>query len=264
LDVHDRSASTTLERDELVAALRRDPARTGLLFDFDGTLSPIVDDPAAARPLEGVTEVLERLAASYAVVAVVSGRPVDFLVDQLPRQVVLSGLYGLEVVRDGRRADAAAAGAWREAVADVAHASAARGPSGMLVEPKGLSLTLHYRTRPDLEAEVLAWADSQAARSGLQVRRARMSVELHPPVAVDKGTAVDELVESLSAACFVGDDVGDLPAFDALDRFASRGGTALRVVVDSPELDPALQQRADLVVDGPAGVLALLRDLTTD
>ena len=63
---------------EAVAPLRAQPDRSVLLFDFDGTLSPVVDDPAAAVALPGVPERLERLAASYRLVGAVSGRPVAF------------------------------------------------------------------------------------------------------------------------------------------------------------------------------------------
>lgn len=237
------------------------PADAAVLLDFDGTLSPIVEDPASARPLDGVTDALTRLAARFGLVGITSGRPVDFLLPLLPDGLVLSGLYGLEVVRDGRRSDRAGAGAWREVVADVARSSADRGPDGMGVESKGLSLTLHYRSRPELAAAVAEWARQQGARSGLEVRPAKMSVELHPPIAADKGTAVEELVAGLDAVCFVGDDRGDLPAYDALDRLAARGVHALRVAVASDEAPDELIGRADLVVDGPAEVLDLLNRL---
>src|SRR5258706_6970204 len=85
----------------------------GILTDFDGTLSPIVELPEAARPLDGVSELLGQLAQRYAVVAVLSGRPVAFLQEWLPPSVVLSGLYGLEVVRDGVRDDHPSGGMWR-------------------------------------------------------------------------------------------------------------------------------------------------------
>ncbi len=92
-----------------------------------------------------------------------------------------------------------------------------------------------------------------------------MSVELHPPVAVDKGTAVEALVAVpvIRAVCFLGDDVGDLPAYDALDRLAAVGVHALRVAVRSAEAPPALLERADVVVEGPAGAVAFLEDLLT-
>jgi trehalose 6-phosphate phosphatase len=88
-----------------------------------------------------------------------------------------------------------------------------------------------------------------------------MSVELHPPIAADKGTALEHLVEGLGAVCFVGDDRGDLPAYDALDRLAARGVHTLRVGVAGTETPVDLLDRADLVVDGPPGVLGFLRGL---
>lgn len=236
-------------------------SRSGVLLDFDGTLSPIIEDPAAARPLEGVPDALQRLTGSYGLVGVLSGRPVEFLQPLLPTGVVICGLYGLEVVRNGTRADHPFAGAWREAIEDVARSSVALGPRGMRVEPKGLSMTLHYRQHPELEEAVRKWAVTQASRSGLVVRPARMSIELHPPIDIDKGTALENLVDDLQAVLYVGDDQGDLPAFDALDRLAEGGVYTVRVAVGSEEAPTALLDRADLVLDGPDAVLGLLRDL---
>ena len=250
-----------IELDELLAPLRAAPERTAVLLDFDGTVSTIVDEPEAARPLDGVPEQLGRLAERYALVGVISGRPVEFLQRWLPPSVVLSGIYGLEVVRDGVRADHPSAGAWREVIEDVAAVSRGRGPKGMRVESKGLSLTLHYRETPGLEREVRSWGTQQAARSGLHLRPARRSVELHPPVDSDKGTAVRELVGDLAAACFLGDDVGDLPAFDALDALRAAGRSTVKVAVRSDEAPPEMLRRADLVVDGPEGASAVLERL---
>ena len=87
---------------DAVAALRHDPSRTAILVDFDGTLAPIVDDPAASRPVAGAPEVLDSLAARYGLVSVVSGRPAGFLQAHLGTGPRLIGLYGLEEVRDGR------------------------------------------------------------------------------------------------------------------------------------------------------------------
>ena len=244
--------------DELLAPLRAAPERTAVLLDFDGTVSPIVDEPEAARPLAGVPELLGRIAERYAVVAVISGRPVEFLQRWLPPSVVLSGIYGLEVVRASVREDHPSAAAWREVIDDVGAVSRARGPRGMRVENKGLSLTLHYREAPGIERDVRAWATQQAARVGLTLRAARRSVELHPPIDTDKGTAVRALVGDLAAACFLGDDIGDLPAFDALDELAAAGRSTLKVAVRSEEAPPEMLARADLVVDGPRGANDLL------
>ncbi len=246
--------------------LRRKPAKAGIFCDYDGTLSEIVHDPSQARPFAGVTDVLADLATTYRRVVVLSGRPVSFLTDLLPSPVLMAGLYGLETVIDGERRDHPQGGAWREVVEDVASIARVRGPEGMRVENKGLSLTLHFRGNPEIEPAVREFAKKQAERSGLVLRPARMSFELHPPIAADKGTAVIDLADDLDAVLFAGDDVGDLPAFDALDSLAAEGVYAVRVGVQSDEASPELIERADLVVDGPAGVLELLeqlRDSTT-
>jgi trehalose 6-phosphate phosphatase len=239
-----------------------DPARAGLFCDFDGTLSEIIDEPDLARPAAGMPELLGELAGRLAVVGVLSGRPVSFLEQLFPREVLLAGLYGLETLTDGVRRDHPSGGTWREVIDDVASSSIAHGPAGMRVEEKGLSLTLHFRTRPEIADEVRAFAEKQGARSGLQVRGARMSFELHPPIAVDKGTALLDLTGDLSAVCFIGDDVGDLPAFDALDELGRAGVAVVRVAVRSTEESAELIERADVRVDGPAGVCALLQDLS--
>lgn len=247
-----------------LAVLRARPDRSAVLSDFDGTLSAIVQDPALARPVDGVLELLERLAARYAVVAVVSGRPVEFLEVQLPPSIRMSGLYGLERSDDGVRSEPDGAGPWREVVEDVAAAAEAHGPAGVKVERKGLSMTLHFRSDPGLAGPVAEWAARQASRSGLTVRPAKMSVELHPPVPVDKGTAVESLAAGLDAVCYIGDDIGDLPAFDALDRLATAGVATVRVAVRSAESPAPVLERADVLVDGPAGAVAVLEHLAAD
>lgn len=246
----------------LLAPVTADPPNTGIFADFDGTLSEIVDDPSAAVPVEGLEAVLEALVQRYGRVGVISGRPVSFLTERLPVPgLVLAGLYGLEIMRDGQVTEHPSAGVWREAVADVVAAASGSGPPGMRTEPKGVSVTLHYRTRPEIADEVWSFARSQAQRSGLVARPARMSVELHPPVPLSKGTALAELTEGLSAVLFVGDDVGDLEAFDQLDDLERRGCAALRCAVRSDESPLELLERADIICNGPADVRELLEAL---
>ncbi len=246
---------------DLVRTLRIDPERTAILVDFDGTLAPIVDDPASATPLPGVPDALVALQRGYHVVGVISGRPVRYLQAHLPGVSTLVGLYGLEEVRAGVAVAVGGAEAWRSVIDDLGRRATAELPSAVGVEHKGLSLTLHVRAQADLATAVEVWASAVAAQTGLEVRAARMSTELHPPVATNKGTVVRGLLEGVTTACFIGDDVGDGPAFDALDEFASRGGTAVRWVVESSELDGGLRARADGLLAGPPAVLELLRSL---
>jgi trehalose 6-phosphate phosphatase len=245
----------------LLAPFLAAPLQAALVVDYDGTLSPIVADAAAAEPHPGVPDLLARLQDRLGLVAVVSGRPVDFLAPLLPPGLVLAGLYGLEVATVAGRRDHPQAGNWREVVDDVAGRAEARAPSGVAVERKGLSLTLHFRSVPDLEVVTGAYAAEEALRSGLVARPARMSWELHPPIDVDKGTAVLDLVGEFSAVAFAGDDLGDLPGFDALDELDTRGVATLRIAVGSAEAPAELLERADVVVDGPAGLVELLETL---
>lgn len=234
------------------------PSEAGVYTDFDGTLAPIVDDPAAAAPLEGAVDALAALAVRYARVGVISGRPVAFLRQMLGAPGVdLWGEYGLERAAGGEVRAAHGAMEWKSCVEEAAARAEAAGVAER-VERKNLSLTLHYRADPAREAAVREWARAEAARTGLDLEPARMAVELRPPLHRDKGTALADAAAGLGAACYLGDDRGDLAAFDALDRLASGGVHAVRIAVRSPELPPELEQRADLVVDGPVGALDLL------
>ena len=247
---------------DLLGPFRSDPSSAGLFVDFDGTLSPIVDDPQSARPADGAVEVLSLLAPRLGAIVVSSGRPVEFLADQLPDGISIVGLYGLAGVDRGVRWEHPNGGVWREVVADVAAAIERLAPAGIRVEPKGLSLTVHYRGRPDLADVAEELARAQGVRAGLLVRSARMSVELHPPIESDKGTVVERYVDDLTAVMVAGDDLGDLPAYDALDRLAECGVHTVRVAVASVEAPVELTSRADIVVDGPADFVELLRSLT--
>lgn len=236
------------------------PEATALLFDFDGTLAPIVDDPAAARAVDGGVELLDALAGRFARVAVVSGRPRDFLITVLGTGVDLSGVYGLESRRSGVDRDHPEAERWRPVIADVART--ADLPDGVTVEPKGLSMTVHFRQAPDAEADVRTWAADVAADTGLEVREAKASVELHPPIEADKGSAVRELSDGCRTVVYVGDDVGDLPAFAALDDLRDEGRETWKLAVGGAELPEAVGAAADLVLDDPTQVLELFGPLT--
>ncbi|MET1048458.1 MAG: trehalose-phosphatase, partial [Acidimicrobiales bacterium] len=152
---------------ERLTPVRADPAGVAVVLDYDGTLSPIVADAADALPQEGVAELLARLRDRVGLVAVVSGRPIDFLAPLLPPGLVLAGLYGLELAVDDQRLDHPQSGNWREVIDDVAGRAEIRGPVGVGVERKGLSLTLHYRAVPEQEAATEAYAADEALRSGL-------------------------------------------------------------------------------------------------
>lgn len=265
-----------------LAPWREHPSTSAVITDFDGTLAPIVDDPSLAVPLEGTREVLVALAASYALVGVVSGRPVGYLLERLglpgeitsssaattaagdgvpgpvPGGVLLAGLYGLERALGGRVETLPAASRWRPVVSEVATQAERRAPAGLRVEHKGLSLTLHFREAPELASWADAFAREQSAATGLEAFDGRRSVELRPPVDHDKGTVVAQWAAGMTAVCYLGDDLGDLPAFRHLAQLRDHGVATLCVAAESVESPRELLEVADLRVDGAAGALEVL------
>ena len=250
-----------IDADATVAALTERPERTVLLVDFDGSLSPIVERPEDAHPLPEAAGVLGRLAARLGRVAIVSGRPVAFLARELPVDgLAYFGLYGMEHSVDGVYAVDERVDPYLVAVAAATAELKARLPHGV-VEPKaGISVTLHWRPIPDQEDAIVRVAREVGARHGLAELRTRMAIELRPPIDVDKSDATRAAVAGFDVAAFAGDDRGDLPAFAELERAAGDGRLrrAVRIGVHSSEAPPELAGSVDLLVDGPAGLLALL------
>ena len=126
-------------------------------------------------------------------------------------------------------------------------------PVGVLVEPKDLAVTVHWRRAPQAEGWVIATVAAEAERSGLRAHPARKSAELRPPLDVDKGSVVRGLAASCSAACYLGDDFGDLPAFVALAALGNEGMRTLSIAAVDEESDPRVAAAADAVVAGPRG-----------
>ncbi|CAL9534519.1 Trehalose-phosphate phosphatase [Streptomyces sp. enrichment culture] len=249
--------------------LLADPGRAVIALDFDGTLAEIVPDPDQARAHPGAVPALAALAPKVASVAVITGRPAEVAVRHggfagVPglEHLVVLGHYGAE------RWDAATgtvtAPAPHPGVAAVRAelpGLLAGAPDGTRTEDKGRSVAVHTRRAADPQAafEALrAPLTGLAARHGLIVEPGRMVLELRPP-GMDKGAALLDHVEGIGAGAvlYAGDDLGDLPAYSAVERLRTEGTPGLLVCSGSDEVTE-LRKRADLEVDGPAGVVALL------
>jgi trehalose 6-phosphate phosphatase len=250
-----------------IGVLLEHPEAAGVFLDFDGTLSHIVPVPSDARPIPGAPELLSRLGERLALVAVVSARSAGQLVEWLGPNIEIWGLHGAERAVEGDVVVADSVRPFRATMARVCAEAAAdlerAGVAGASVEDKGVVATLHYRQAEDPPAVgplVQEIATAIARRHGVAVVPGRMSFELRPPVELSKAAVVGERARAagLRAALFAGDDTGDLPAFDALDELASEGVTGIKVAVRSDEAPPELLARADLVVEGPEGVIELL------
>jgi len=252
-----------------LAALVREPPRALIALDFDGTLSPIVADPAAARGADGAAGALAGLAGRAGTVAIITGRPAADAVELggfsgVPGLIVL-GQYGRERWQDGRLSRPPASAEVAAARAELPGVLAAAGaPDGTWTEDKGDALAVHTRRTTDPAGaldRLRGPLAGLAERAGLIVEPGRLVLELRP-VGADKGAALTGLVaeRSAGAVLYAGDDLGDIPAFEAVAALRADGVPGLAVCSGSAEAT-GLAGHADLLVDGPDGILALLSEL---
>jgi len=247
-------------------AILADPAGALIASDFDGTLSPIVPDPAAARAFPGSAGALSRLAAAVGTVAVITGRPAADAIAlsgfaEIPGLIVL-GHYGAERWQAGTVIALPVPDGVSEARRLLP--GVVRLEDGTRIEDKGTALAVHTRQAADPVAALAtlrAPLEDLAERTGLLLEPGRYVLELRPP-GMDKGAALRDLAAERAArsVLFCGDDLGDLPAFAAVRDLRTAGIPGCTVASASPEATE-VTEAADVVVDGPPGVVAFLSAL---
>jgi trehalose 6-phosphate phosphatase len=268
-DSGEMPVARTAEGKAGLAAIRREPGRALIATDFDGTLAPIVSDPREARADPGAVAGLRELAGLVGTLAVITGRPAAEAVelggfDGISGLIVL-GHYGLERWQEGAvtapEPPPGVAAARERLPGVLADAGAA---DGVRIEDKGSALAVHTRRAADPAGALAALREALAglaADVGLVVEPGRLVIELRPP-GMDKGAALTGLVAERKAGpvLFAGDDLGDLAAFAAVRELRGEGHPGVAVCSASGEVSE-LTAEADLVVDGPGGVAALLSGL---
>ena len=256
-------------------------SRTVVGLDFDGTLAPIVEDPAQAHIHPAAAEVLVELAAEVAAIAVITGRPARQALDlggleevgdalqAAGKELFVFGQYGNERWSSGRRRILGARPPRGLATfeRDLPRTLRLAGASEAFVEDKGLAVAVHTRRLPDSEEafERLLPPMRELARAhGLVLEPGRSVIEVRS-AGSHKGMVVNRLAAVLDAEGFVfaGDDLGDVEAFEAVDELGRQGLATLRVCSASDE-QSALVEMSDVVVRGPDGVLDFLRALAAD
>ncbi|KQX59487.1 MULTISPECIES: trehalose-phosphatase [unclassified Streptomyces] len=265
--------ATPSGRDGLAALLAR-PAKAVVALDFDGTLAEIVPDPERARAHPGAVAALAALAPEVASIAVVTGRPAGVAVRYggfagVPglEHLVVLGHYGAErwdAVSGTVRAAAPHPGVASVRAELPGFLDRAGAWPGVWIEEKGRAVAVHTRRAQDPEGAFEALKGplgDLAVAHGLVLEPGRMVLELRPP-GMDKGVALAEYVREVGAGSvlYAGDDLGDLPAFAAVEKLRSDGTPGLLVCSGSTEV-PELADRADLAVPGPAGVVEFLTEL---
>jgi trehalose 6-phosphate phosphatase len=254
-------------------AILRAPSETLIATDFDGTLAPIVEDPAQAYADPNAVAALGRLGEHVGAVVVITGRPVRAAV-QLGRFRGVAGLqlmtilgqYGVErwnaaddeylLPPDPPQISAVAE--------ELPKILDSLGMSEARIEDKGRAIAIHTRSLPDPKGALARLEEplgDLAARHGLMLAPGKNVWEIRTPD-MDKGAALRAIVEETSArqVIFAGDDLGDLPAFRAVRELATAGVAGLLVCSASTEED-ALTELSDVIVDGPPGLAAWLDEL---
>ncbi|MDS1270222.1 trehalose-phosphatase [Lipingzhangella sp. LS1_29] len=247
--------------------IRADPSRAVVALDYDGTLAPIVTDPGQAQAHPRAAPALRHLSGRLGGLAIITGRPAADVprlgpFEDIPSLVVL-GAYGNQRWQHGQLTLPADDPGIAQVRAELPTILAG-APSGTHLEDKGQAIAVHTRGCADPAAALAALRPvltDLAERTGLLIEPGRMVLELRPG-GMDKGAALRGLVAELGATSvlYAGDDLGDIAAFDAVDTLREQGMPGLCVCSGSAEVT-ALASRADLVVDGPAGVVALLSAL---
>lgn len=248
------------ERD-IVAALAQ-AERAGVITDVDGTISPIVDQPGAAKVTQRAKDLLAQLTQKLTLLAVVSGRAAADVQQRVGvAGLVYVGNHGLERWTENGIVTPEEVAAYRGAMEQVRDVLTAQQLDGMLIEDKIATLSIHYRNTADPQAAAEAFRPIVQAASkerGLKVFEGRMIFEVRPPLAMNKGTAFKALVEDyrLDAAVYLGDDVTDVDALNMARSLREDGACqSFAVGVESGADTPAgVRDSADVLVDGVSGV----------
>lgn len=260
---------------DALAPLRSDPTASAVLLDIDGTLAPIVEFAGDATVPEATRQLLIAISRRYRLVACISGRRAsDARAMVAIGTITYIGSHGAELLAAGTT----------EAVLDprlvdwVPRITEFRREADTMelrrrrirIEDKGPILGFHWRGAPDEEAAraALDALAGQASAAGLEAHWGRKVMEIRPPVRIDKGAGISNLLTDRGLACamYAGDDATDLDAFRTLRELAAAGtiGQALCVGVRSEDGPPEIPQDADVIVDGTDGIRALLAALLDD
>jgi trehalose 6-phosphate phosphatase len=256
---------------ELIDPLRREPESTAVLCDVDGTLAPIVADPAAAGVPEATRTALLDAARRFGLVACITGRPAieaRYMVGV--EAITYAGNHGLEVLAPGAEevefaGDPGVAERARAFVGGLALLDLAE--LGLRIEDKGPIQAFHWRGAGDEAAAQQRAAElaTEAEEQGLVPRWGRKVLELRPDAGVDKGSATSRLLRSsaIRKAIFGGDDLTDLDAFGELRRLREAGelDDAVCLGVASEEAPDRLWEESDAIVAGTEGFAWVLRRL---
>jgi len=242
--------------------------RIGIISDMDGTLSPIVANKDAARPTPRNLELLRQLNEQVALVAVVSGRGVQDLQQRVGiPDLVYVGNHGLERGQNGKVEPHPDTTRYQDTLQKFMQHIVLL--PGMELEDKGATLSIHYRNAKDEAAVVndfLPTLHTLAHEYGLKVHMGKKVYEVRPPLDINKGTALKQLIQdfNLQAVIFLGDDTTDADAMKMAQQLRQENTCyALALGVESEETPPEVQESADFFALDVSDVEAFLEAIST-
>lgn len=255
---------------EALRPLIERPSAAAVFCDIDGTLAPIVERAEDAAVPDVTSRLLARIARRYGCVACISGRS-----SAEARRIVgvggiaYAGSHGAELLLPGQTQARLipAFETWAPRVHEFALSfdSPEFRMLRVRIEDKGPIVAFHWRGARDEEKAhtLLEGIAAEAEAAGLFVHWGRKVLEIRPPVPVHKGQAVHELLgrrPDVRTALFGGDDATDLDAWEVLGDLRRDGALdeVVCVGIRSSEGPRAITERADLVVEGPAGFVQVL------
>ena len=245
----------------------------GLVFDIDGTLSPITATPGEAQLYPGVAELLEQ-AKQQAHIAIITGRAVaDGARIVNVEGLTYIGTHGLEW-SDGLPSHTsvqliAGVTEYVEAGKYLLDLVAKERMAGISVERKSVGGTIHYRLAPDPEQarqSILALLEEPAQRVHMQLSEGKRAIEVRVPLPINKGQALRTFAQryELQGLLFAGDDRTDIDALLEIERLRLEGIKTLGIAVQHPDTLAELLTHADIVVQGVAGMVELLHKIVED
>ena len=240
----------------------------GLITDVDGTISQTAPTPQQAKVTPLCHQYLSALCNHLALVAAISGRSAIQVKEMINiDKMVYIGNHGMERWTRGHSKFIKDAQDYPPVIEAVTkELSPLLSIEGLSIENKGVTATIHYRLCPDHQSArqdiLAAIEDSRHTKSLRVMQESKYAINLLPPVRVDKGTGILDLIReyNLRGGIYLGDDVTDIYAFRAM-RAATRNldFQGFAIGITSQEMPEKLAEEADFTLNGVNDVERFLK-----
>jgi len=224
----------------------------GLITDIDGTISRTARTPSEAQISPMCRNYLALLAKYLKLVAAISGRPISQMRHMIGLdEIVYVGNHGFERWVKGESTICDEAGRYPALIeATLEYLKPLLPIEGIFLEYKGATASIHYRLCQDqagTRERILTALATYPEAKDLIVRQGRRTIEILPPVEVNKGSGIRALIREyhLRSAIYMGDDLTDLDAFRAIHESIAPDFNGIGLAVLSKETAPEVEEGAD-------------------